>query len=80
MKQKQPTHTTLDIASPAVLTKRESEVLKLIAEEFTNKEIADKLFISNRTVDAHRRNLFQKLGVKNTAGLVRFAIKHGMIE
>ncbi|KYG82481.1 response regulator [Roseivirga echinicomitans] len=58
------------------LTKREIEILKLIAEEFTNHEIAEKLFISPRTVDTHRRNLIQKLQAKNTAGLVRYAIKH----
>jgi DNA-binding NarL/FixJ family response regulator len=62
------------------LTKREKEVLKLIAEENTNKEIAEKLFISPRTVDTHRRNLLQKLNVKNTAGLVRYAMKHDILE
>lgn len=56
------------------LTKREKEIIKLISNEFTNQEIADKLFISARTVDTHRRNLLQKLGVKNTAGLVKFAM------
>lgn len=61
--------------APAVpLTTREVEILKLIAAEMTNQEIADKLFISPRTVHSHRRNLMQKLGVKNTAGLVRFAL------
>jgi len=62
------------------LTKRESEILKLIAEEYSNPEIAKKLFISIRTVDTHRRNLLDKLRAKNTAGLVRYAIKHGMVE
>ena len=62
------------------LTTREIEVLKFVAEELTNQQIADKLFISIRTVDTHRRNLMQKLGVKNTAGLVRYATKHGLIE
>jgi DNA-binding NarL/FixJ family response regulator len=62
------------------LTKREIEVLQLIAEEYSNPEIADKLFISIRTVDTHRRNLLEKLGAKNTAGLVKFAMKHGIIE
>ncbi len=61
------------------LTPRELEVLKLVAEELTNHEIADKLFISIRTVDTHRRNLMQKLGVKNTAGLVKYATKHDII-
>ena len=62
------------------LTSREKEILKLIAEEYTNQEIADKLFISPRTVDTHRRNLLLKLEVKNTAGLVRYAFKSGLIE
>ena len=62
------------------LTPREIEILKLIAEEYTNQEIAEKLFISQRTVDTHRRNLIQKLNAKNTAGLVRYAIKHNLIS
>jgi len=61
------------------LTKREKEIIKLISNEFTNQEIADKLFISARTVDTHRRNLLQKLGVKNTAGLVKFAMINEML-
>jgi DNA-binding NarL/FixJ family response regulator len=62
------------------LTRREIEVLKLIVEEYSNAEIAQQLFISIRTVDTHRRNLLEKLGVKNTAGLVKYAIKHGLAE
>ena len=62
------------------LTKREVEVLKLIAEEKSNKEIADLLFISTRTVDAHRRNLLEKLQAKNTASLVKHALRLGLIE
>lgn len=60
----------------ADLTDRELEVLGLICEEYINREIADKLGISVRTVDAHRRNLLQKTAAKNTAGLVKFAIRH----
>lgn len=62
------------------LTKREKEVLKMIAEEFTNQEIADKLFLSLRTVETHRANLTQKLNAKNTASLVKEAIKRGLIN
>lgn len=62
------------------LTSREQEVLELICQEFTAKEIADKLFISHRTVEGHRKNLIEKLGVKNTAGLIVKAIKEGIIE
>lgn len=61
------------------LTERELEILKLICKEYTNQEIADKLYISVRTVDAHRRNLLQKTGARNTAGLVRFAMEHRCI-
>lgn len=60
------------------LTSRELEVLELIVNEFSNQEIAEKLFISIRTVDAHRRNLLFKIGAKNTAGLVKFAISRGI--
>jgi DNA-binding NarL/FixJ family response regulator len=62
-----------------VLTNREKEILKFISEEHTNTQIAEKLFLSPRTVDSHRRNLLEKLGVKNTAGLVRYAIRNGII-
>ena len=62
-----------------VLSDRENEILKLISEEYTNLEIAEKLFISVRTVDTHRQNLLQKLNVKNTAGLVKYAIKSGLL-
>lgn len=67
--------------SPAgvMLTKRELEILTLIAQEYTNQEIADKLFVSLRTVHSHRINLNQKLGVRNTAGLVNEAHKRGLI-
>jgi DNA-binding NarL/FixJ family response regulator len=60
------------------LTDREVQILKLVSAQLTNQEIADKLYISPRTVHSHRRNLMQKLGVKNTAGLVMYATKHGI--
>jgi DNA-binding NarL/FixJ family response regulator len=62
------------------LTKREVEVLKLIAMELTDKQISEKLFISIRTVGTHRQNLKQKLNVKNTAGLVKAAIKMNLMD
>lgn len=62
------------------ITPREIEVLKLIAQEYSNAEIARKLFISIRTVDTHRRNLLEKLNLKNTAGLVKYAIKEGLLD
>ena len=61
------------------LTKRETEILELIAKELTNQQIADQLFISVRTVETHRINLTQKLGVHNTAGLVKEAYKRGLV-
>jgi len=58
------------------VTLREREVLKLLVDGLTSSEIADRLFISPRTVDKHRTNLLKKLGQKNTAGLVRYAIEN----
>jgi DNA-binding CsgD family transcriptional regulator len=63
-----------------VLSKREKEILKLIAEGFTNIEISKNLFISIDTVDTHRKNLHTKLNVKNTAMLIRYAINNGYID
>jgi DNA-binding NarL/FixJ family response regulator len=62
------------------LTPRELEVLQLIAREYSNPEIARELYISIRTVDTHRRNLLEKLGLKNTAGLVKYAIQKGLVR
>ncbi len=62
------------------LSKREVEILKLISQEYSNQEIAEKLFISIRTVDTHRRNLLEKLGIKNNVGLVKYAISKGLLE
>ncbi len=65
---------------PGNLTKREIEVLRLIAGGMTNNEIAEKLFISAHTVHAHRTNLLKKLGAQGTAQLVRIAIEHGLVS
>lgn len=65
---------------PITLTEREVAILRMICNEFTNAEIAEKLFISHRTVDGHRTNLLSKTGCKNTAGLVIFAIRYGIFE
>lgn len=62
-----------------VLSRREKEVLELIAEGYTNPEIAEKLFISPFTVDSHRKNLIAKLNVKNTASLVKLAVERKLI-
>ena len=62
------------------LTKREKEILQLICEQFTTAEIADKLYISPRTVDGHRNNLLAKLGCRNTAGLVVYALQNDIVQ
>lgn len=61
------------------LTKREKEILNLIAEGLTNNKIAEKLFISQSTVDTHRKNMLTKLDVNNTAALIRVAVEKGLI-
>lgn len=61
------------------LTPREREVLKLVAEGKSNKEIADLLFISTRTVENHRANMMNKLNIKKTADLIRYALNKGLI-
>ncbi len=66
-------------SSEPVITRRENEILRLIADGFTNQEIADKLFIGNSTVDSHRKNLLLKFNAKNTASLVKTAIEKGLI-
>ena len=73
--------TGRDLSLPiSQLTEREIEILKLVAQGMTNKEIGDTLDISHRTVDTHRTNLMKKLDVTNVAGLIRFAFKNGLIS
>lgn len=62
------------------LSRRQIEVLKGLAKGQSNEEIAKELYISKRTVDSHRQNITKKLGVKNIAGLVKFAIKHKLLD
>ena len=62
------------------LTIREREIIKMVAEGLTNQQIADKIFISPRTVEKHRMNINAKMEVTNTAGLIREAIKRGLVE
>jgi len=68
------------MAMEVPLSSREMEVLHLIVKEQTNQEIADKLFISSRTVDAHKRNLLEKTGSKNVAGLVIYAMEKRLFD
>jgi DNA-binding NarL/FixJ family response regulator len=63
-----------------VLTPRELEVLKLIAEAYTNKEIAKELWISIKTVERHRQNILDKLGMRDRVELTRYAIRRGLIQ
>lgn len=62
------------------LTPREREILEYICQEYTTQEIADKLFLSVRTVDGHRNNLLEKTGSRNTAGLVIYAVRNNLLE
>lgn len=70
----------LPLGGPVNLTGRELEVLKLICQEYTATEIAEKLFISTRTVDGHRQKLLDKTGSRNTAGLVIYAMRKGVLD
>jgi len=62
------------------LTAREKEILELVCQELTTPEIAEKLFLSVRTVDGHRNNLLEKTGALNTAGLVIYALRNGLFK
>lgn len=63
-----------------ILTEREKEILKLVTEELSNQEISEKLFISPRTVESHKRNMISKLDVKNSIGLVKYALENGLVD
>jgi len=65
---------------PVSLSKREQEVLTLLAKELSNEEIAERLFISERTVESHRRNIFIKTNTKSVIGLIKYAIKNKLIQ
>lgn len=73
------TDTTTEHTLLSALTEREVEVLRLIAAEHPTHQIAERLYISIPTVETHRRHLMQKLGVKSVVGMVKFAMKHGLI-
>lgn len=77
-RQPEPTDEGTDLLT--ALTSREIDVIKLIAQENSSTQIADKLFISLNTVETHRKNLFKKLNVKNSLGLIKFALKHGLAD
>jgi DNA-binding NarL/FixJ family response regulator len=62
-----------------LLTEREREIVKLIAKEYSNKQIAEALFISERTVETHRKNIFRKTGTNSLVGLIKFAYANNLI-
>ncbi|GAB3203314.1 DNA-binding CsgD family transcriptional regulator [Pontibacter aydingkolensis] len=66
---------SLDSNTRPLLTKRETEILKLITEEYSSIEIADMLCISLKTVDTHRKTIIRKIGARNVVGLVRYALQ-----
>ena len=78
--KKKMTQTNGKITMPNDLTKREQEVLASVASGKSNQEVADELFISTKTVDTHKSHILDKLGLKNTAELVRYAIKNNLIK
>jgi len=65
---------------PLSLSEREIQIIKMIAEGLTNTQIADELFLSSHTVNTHRKNILSKLGVKNTAGIVMYAVKMNLVS
>lgn len=71
---------TTDTRLPNDLTKREQEILKLVASGKTNRELAEILFISIKTVETHKGHILEKLGLKNTSELIRYAIKNNIIS
>lgn len=69
----------VDLNDLKTLSARELEVVKLIAQELSSSEIADRLFISQGTVENHRHNILQKLGVKNSIGIIKYALKYKLV-
>ncbi len=74
------THGSPDISKIATLSDREKEVIQLLCDGLNNKQIADKLFVSHKTIDNHRTNIMRKIDVHNIVGLIRFCLKHGLAE
>lgn len=76
----QKKHYNLTVDYTSALSNREKEVMMFIVKELSSVQIAEKLFISKRTVDTHRKNIIAKLKLKNTAGIVKYAIEHGILN
>lgn len=66
--------------SAVTLTPREQEIMRLLASDLSTKEIAERLFISPRTVENHRSNLMHKLGLKSPIAFLRYAVRHGLVD
>lgn len=64
---------------PATVTRRELEIIRLIAQEMSTSEIAERLFLSTGTVETHRHNILRKLGVRNAIGIIKYAMKHNLL-
>ncbi len=73
-------HAKTSESPSSLLTARELEILELVSQGLTNQQIAQKLFISSRTIDTHRTNIMHKIGVHDVAHLVRYAVEHGLIK
>lgn len=69
-----------DSCDPVMISKRELEIIQLIASGYSNPQIAKQLFLSNHTVNAHKKNIFSKLGVNHTTGVVMYAVKNQIIN
>jgi DNA-binding NarL/FixJ family response regulator len=81
LSEQEPSTTTLSSTPeqhPGGLTSREVEVLELVAEGLTNVQVAQRLFLSPRTIDTHLSSIYHKLGVSSRAAAVRFALEHGL--
>jgi DNA-binding NarL/FixJ family response regulator len=78
-KSSEPSHFVDDFSRKYQLTKREIEIIRLICKELSSKEIATELFLSEFTVNTHRKNIFKKLNVKNVAGVVNFAKANNLL-
>jgi len=77
----EPIRPSDEVASPLVsLTDREIEIIRHVSQELSTSAIAEKLFISPGTVETHRHNILRKLGVKNSIGIIKYAVKYGLIS
>jgi DNA-binding NarL/FixJ family response regulator len=70
----------VEYKKPGQLTRRETEILRLLAEGLTTSEMAEKLFTSKRTIETHRQNILEKTQTKNTAALIKLAMTQGLLD